>query len=375
MWDYNGDWPLAQHKKAVIFLHKDRLARVIENMVRMDLDQIVVSSPLSIYYLTGIDVQPMERMLALYLDTQGRCILHGNALFGLAEHPGMELCIHTDSDDPVAQLAGQLRPGKLGVDKSWPSRFLIGLLEKRSDLTPVVGSAPVDEARMCKDEAEIAAMCHASAVNDQVMAAAIGAIRAGIRERELADLVEREYAARGADRSTEGQLVCFGANGADPHHAPNDTEIQPGDSVVLDIFIPIRRYWCDMTRTVFFGSASEEARQVYETVRRANLAAEAMIRPGIPMCDIDRAARQVIEDAGYGPYFTHRLGHGCGLDCHEPPDNSSACQTLTRPGMVFSVEPGIYLPGRLGVRIEDLVLVTDEGCKVLNQASKDLLVV
>ena len=344
-------------------------------MARMGLPQIIISSPVSIYYLTGVDVQPMERMLALYLDQEGRCILHGNALFGLEPQPGMELCIHTDSDNPVAQLAGQLRPGKLGVDKAWPSRFLIGLLEARSDLTPVVGSAPVDEARMCKDADEIAAMRHASAVNDQVMAAAIAAIREGVREQELAELVEREYAARGADRSTEGQLVCFGPNGADPHHAPNDTVIRPGDSVVLDLFIPIQRYWCDMTRTVFFHSAGGEARQVYDTVRRANLAAEAMIRPGIPMGDIDRAARQVIEEAGYGPYFTHRLGHGCGLDCHEPPDNSSACQTLTRPGMVFSVEPGIYLPGKLGVRIEDLVLVTEDGCEVLNRASKDLTIV
>ncbi len=170
-------------------------------------------------------------------------------------------------------------------------------------------------------------------------------------------------------------MVCFGPNGADPHHGPNETRIKVGDSVVMDIFIPIQRYWCDMTRTVFFGAVSEEGRRVYETVRAANEAAEAMIRPGIPMRDIDAAARKVITDAGYGPYFTHRLGHGCGLECHEPPDNSSACEVLARPGMVFSVEPGIYLPGKLGVRIEDLVLVTETGCEVLNAYPKDLLVV
>ena len=351
------------------------MERVQENMARLGLGQLVISAPLSIYYLTGVYVQPMERMLALYLDDSGRCILHGNALFGLEGQPGLEICVHTDSDNPVAQLAGQVRPGRLGVDKDWPSRFLIGLMEARGDITPVLGSAAVDQARMIKDEAEIAAMRHASQVNDQVIAAAIAGVRAGVRERELAELVEAQYAAHGADRSAEGQLVCFGANGADPHHAPNDTVIQPGNSVVMDIFIPIRRYWCDMTRTVFFGHADDEARKVYDTVRQANLAAEAMIRPGIPMCEIDRAARSVIEQAGYGPYFTHRLGHGCGLDCHEPPDNSAACQTLTQPGMVFSVEPGIYLPGRLGVRIEDLVLVTETGCEVLNHASKELTVV
>ena len=120
-----------------------------------------------------------------------------------------------------------------------------------------------------------------------------------------------------------------------------------------------------MTRTVFFRSVSDEGRRVYETVKAANLAAEAVIRPGVPMKDIDRAARKLIEDAGYGPFFTHRLGYGCGLDCHEPPDNSASSPAVAEPGMVFSVEPGIYLPGKLGVRIEDLVLVTEDwllGC-------------
>lgn len=100
-----------------------------------------------------------------------------------------------------------------------------------------------------------------------------------------------------------------------------------------------------------------------------------MIRPGVPLCEVDRTARRIIEEAGYGPYFTHRLGHGCGLECHEPPDNSDVSQAKALPGMVFSVEPGIYLPGRFGVRIEDLVLVTEEGCEILNKAPKELEIV
>lgn len=261
------------------------------------------------------------------------------------------------------------------MDKAWPSKFLIALLAARPDVTPVLGSAPVDDARKYKDADEISAMRRASQINDQVVEAAIAAVRAGAVESELAAYVEGLYRQHGADRSGEGQLVCFGPNGADPHHAPNGTVLRDGDSVVLDIFIPIRRYWCDMTRTVFFRSVSDEGRRVYETVKAANLAAEAVIRPGVPMKDIDRAARKLIEDAGYGPFFTHRLGHGCGLDCHEPPDNSASSPAVAEPGMVFSVEPGIYLPGKLGVRIEDLVLVTEDGCEVLNHASKELRVV
>ena len=217
-------------------------------------------------------------------------------------------------------------------------------------------------------------MVAASRINDQVMAIASAAVKDGATEEELAALVERTFREKGADRSSEGQLVCFGPNGADPHHAPNGTVIARGDTVVFDIFIPIHRYWCDMTRTFFFREASDEGRRVYEAVKAANLAAEALIRPGLPMRDFDRAARKVIEDAGYGPYFTHRLGHGAGLDCHEPPDNSSANHTIAQPGMVFSVEPGICLPGKLGVRIEDLVLVTEDGCRVLNAFSKELTI-
>lgn len=355
-------------------MNQPRLKRVVENMERAGLDQILVTATTSIYYLTGIYVEPLERMLALYLRSDGACTLYANELFAIPPQPDLPIKLHTDSDDPAALISCDLHPGALGVDKTWPSKFLIGILERRGDLIPVLGSAPVDEARMCKDELEIAAMRRASQINDSVMAQTISAIREGCTEGELAGLVERLYRENGADRSSESPLVCFGPNGADPHHAPNRTVIRAGDSVVLDIFTPIGRYWCDMTRTVFFSTVDEESRRVYECVREANLVAEAMIRPGVPMREIDAAARRVIEKAGYGPYFTHRLGHGCGLDCHEPPDNSSSCGVLTRPGMVFSVEPGIYLPGRLGVRIEDLVLVTEDGCEVLNAHPKDLTV-
>ncbi|BDF69954.1 proline dipeptidase [Oscillospiraceae bacterium] len=356
-------------------MNETRLARVLEHMARQGLSQIVVTSTASVYYLTGYWVEPMERMLALYLRDDGTRTLYANELFGLAPQPGLALELHRDGDDPAAALAAALRPGTLGVDKAWPSKFLISLLGLRPDVAPVPGSAPVDEARRIKDADEIAAMRAASQINDQVMAAAVAALGEGAVEADIAALVEAQYRAHGGERSSEGVIVSFGPNGADPHHAPGRTVLRDGDSVVLDLFTPIRRYWCDMTRTVFFRSADGEGRRVYEAVRAANLAAEAVIRPGVPMCDIDRAARRVIEDAGYGPCFTHRLGHGCGLDCHEPPDNSAACRQPAEPGMVFSVEPGIYLPGRLGVRIEDLVLVTPDGCEVLNAETKDLRVV
>lgn len=356
-------------------MNEKRLSRVRENMERAGLTQIVATSTASVYYLTGYWVEPMERMLALYIDTKDGCALYANALFGLAPQNGLEMHIHTDADDPTAELSRRLRPGKLGVDKGWTSRFLIPLLEARGDVRPVLGSAPVDDARLQKDAEEIALMRKASEINDAVMAETVRAIREGMTEEELCAVTEAAYAGYGADRSSEGLILSFGPNGADPHHAPCGDRLKRGQSIVMDIYRPIGRYWCDMTRTAFLGEADGESRRVYEAVRAANEAAEAMIRPGVPMCDIDEAARRVIREAGYGDRFTHRLGHGCGLDCHEPPDNSAVCRTETRPGMVFSVEPGVYLPGKLGVRVEDLVLVTETGCEVLNRYPKDLLIV
>lgn len=351
-----------------------RVQRVTSRMKEAGLEQILVTATTSLFYLTGHWVEPHERMIALWLTADGKAALFGNEIFGLTSAPDLPFVSHKDGEDPVAALARAVHPGKLGIDKFWYSKFLIGLMAHRPDVTPLEGSFPVDLCRMTKDDAERAAMRHASAMNDQVVAAAIGAVRAGVRENELAALVNREFLARGAD--CEGtQLVCFGPNGADPHHSGDATVLKPGDSIIFDIFTPISRYWCDMTRTVFYKTVSDRQRQVYELVRQANAAAEAAVRPGVPLSELDGIARGIISDGGFGPCFTHRLGHGCGIDCHEPPDVSGASEAVCRPGMVFSVEPGIYLPGEFGVRIEDLVMVTDDGCEVLNHYPKDLRVI
>lgn len=355
-------------------MNAERIARVTALMKEARLPQIIVTATTSVYYLTGLWVEPHERLLALLLTDNGQATLFGNFLFALPEDCGVPLVLHADGEDPVAALAAALRPGVVGVDKFWYSKFLLGLLAHRQDITPVEGSGPVDLARKCKDAAEREAMRNASNCNDQVIARAIDALGDGVREQELASLVNREFLSRGAD--SEGtQLVCFGPNGADPHHAAGASVLKPGDSVTFDLCTSINRYWCDMTRTVFYKTVSGKQREVYELVRRAGEAAIAEIRPGVALSHLDATARRIITEGGYGPFFIHRLGHGCGLDCHEPPDVSGASHGLLEPGMIFSIEPGIYLPGEFGVRIEDLVLVTETGCEVLNHYPKDLQVI
>lgn len=171
------------------------------------------------------------------------------------------------------------------------------------------------------------------------------------------------------------QVVCYGANAAQPHHLPDGTTVNPGDAILIDLVCPIDGYWCDMTRTVFYQQVSPSHRQLYEIVRAAQQAGIDFIRPGVCASEVDAVVRKVIVNAGYGDAYITRTGHGVGMTVHEPPAISADCDTVIQPGMVFSIEPGIYLPGDVGIRIEDLVLVTETGCEVLTQYPKELQIV
>ena len=200
-------------------------------------------------------------------------------------------------------------------------------------------------------------------------------MREGMTEKQAAWLLESAMREGGAEAMSFDPIVAAGENGAKPHAIPTDRTLRHGDLVVMDFGCKFEGYCSDMTRTVFFKSATDEQKRVYDVCRRANEAGRAAVRPGLPMCEFDRAARKVIEDAGYGKYFIHRTGHGIGLEVHEHPDNSSTSQIIARPGMCFSVEPGIYLPGNFGVRVEDLVVVTEDGCETLNQMDREFKIV
>ena len=351
-----------------------RLNRVLTGMDRLGLERALVTSTESIYYLTGLWVAPGERLLALLIE-QGGCTLFVNRMFAVPRVEGLKLSEFDDADDSVAVLASQVAPGKLGIDKTWPSRFLLSLMEKRADIAPVIGSEPVDEARMRKDSEEIDALRRSSRMNDRVTGLLRKSLQAGETELDVARRYAEFGAAQGATGTAFAPLVCFGAGCAEPHHSTGMARLKAGDAVILDVGVNVDHALSDMTRTVFFGSATDEQKKVYEIVRAANMAAKAAVRPGVKLSDIDRAARALIEGAGYGPNFLHRTGHGIGLEVHEPPDVSQVSPAVAQPGMVFSIEPGVYLPGKFGMRVEDLVLVTEDGCEVLNELDRDFMIV
>lgn len=357
-------------------MKQNRIDRLAQEMRRQGLSQIIVSSPASVFYLTGKWIAPGERMLALLVREDGTSQLFANRLFALAGNVDADLVEFDDTEDCVRILADALEAGAVGIDKTWPSQFTIRLMEARSDLRPVLGSAPVDKTRLIKDEEELALMRASSRKNDETIRAVIGKLQRGMNELEGAGLYLTESAARGSSGPSFEPLICYGANCAEPHHSSDAVStLKEGDAVILDVGLTWKDYCSDMTRTVFCGQPTDEQRRVYDLVRAANAAGRAAVRPGVPVSEVDRAARKVIEDAGYGKYFIHRTGHGIGVEVHEYPDISAASDAVCTPGMCFSVEPGIYLPGKFGVRIEDLVTVTEDGAETLNAAPRELEVI
>lgn len=357
-------------------LNQERAARVMKALKEDGITQILITDPMSIYYLTGVYVAPFERFYALYLREDGEHVYFLNRLFTVPEETGLKHVWHSDTDNPTEQVAEYLdHEAVLGVDKDLKARFLLPLMERKAAAGFVNASLAVDRTRGIKDEEEQKKMREASAINDRAMAKFRTLIHEGVTEKEVADQMLGIYLELGADGYSFDPLVAFGANAADPHHAPDDTVIQPGDCVLFDVGCIRDGYCSDMTRTFYYREVSEAHRSIHDTVRRANEAAIAKIRPGIPLCELDKEARDLITEAGYGPNFNHRLGHFIGLSEHEYGDVSSANMQKAEPGMIFSIEPGIYLPGDTGVRVEDLVLVTEDGCEVLNHAPKMLEVI
>ena len=223
---------------------------------------------------------------------------------------------------------------------------------------------------------EIAIMKQASVINDKVMERVADFIKEGMTEKEVADFIDAEYLKEGASGVSFDTIVCFGANAADQHHTPSETRtLKAGECVLIDMGCIWNGYCSDMTRTFYCKSVDDEQAAIHDLVRTAVEKAEAVIKPGVRFCDIDAQARDLIDEAGYSEYWRIRLGHFIGQEDHEYGDVSPINKNVAEPGMIFSIEPGIYLEGKYGVRVEDLVLVTEDGHELLNAVDKKYRIV
>ncbi|MGC8667907.1 MAG: M24 family metallopeptidase [Chthonomonadales bacterium] len=323
-------------------------------------------------YLLGWAEPPHERFMALFVPADGTPILVVPAL-NLEDALSAVQCVadvrgwdDAHGWEPLAAEILRAIPAtaRVIVDDELPSGHLMRLQR----LAPSVewgSSAPVlSSLRQVKAPDEIEKLEVSARVTDGVCAAALQGLQDGIAELELQEEIRRAYLQRGVEPGFA--IVCFGSNTALPHHRSSQRRLAEGDIVLLDIGCVREGYWSDITRTAAYGGADPEAAKVYSIVRSAYQAAFEAVRPGVPCERVDAAARHVIEQAGYGPAFIHRTGHGIGMSGHEAPFIVAGNRELLEEGMAFSIEPGIYLPGRFGIRVENIVVVRSSGAVSLN---------
>jgi Xaa-Pro aminopeptidase len=341
-------------------------------LAHADLSALLVSKPANVRYLTGFSGSYGALLL-----------LHDRTLFftdgryqhqAQAEVPGAEVVLA--ADDLVGAVGSVVRAagGGLGFE---PAGLTWGEGQRLRAAVPGQSVAPapalVEELREVKDERELAAMREAARLGSEALEGLLPSLRAGVTERQVAVDLELAMRRLGGDGLAFDSIVAFGEQAAEPHHHPGDRPLAGGDLVKLDFGARVDGYCADMTRTVVLGRASQRQREVYEVVRGAQTAGLDCLRAGVPAAEVDRACREPITEAGLGDAFTHPTGHGIGLEIHEAPRLRPGARNRIAAGTPVTIEPGVYLPGFGGVRIEDLAVARPDGHELLTTAPKELL--
>ncbi|WP_206916333.1 M24 family metallopeptidase [Alicyclobacillus suci] len=357
-------------------LYEGRRARLAADLRERAVDAVVLTHPACFYYFIGSFVETGERAAGLIVSQDGSARLIAHEMFQMPfEAAGVPISFWKDGESAYPLFAKYLRldKGTVAIDGTWQARHVIGLQKALSaDVHTVNGDAFIERARVRKDEDELKALAHASWQADEVVQQLREHLKSGLTERAVSRKVSELWQAVGADGESFPSIIGIGKNGAEPHHEPDDSVLVGGTTLIVDTGGIYQHYCSDITRTFILGEPSEEIATVYNLVLEANLAGIAAAKPGVTLGEVDDIVRAVIVKGGYGQYFTHRTGHGVGLDIHEAPYVISGNEQVLEPGMVMSIEPGIYLPGKFGVRIEDLIVITEDGAKPLNNAPKTL---
>ena len=363
-------------------VYADRLQRVTAEAAARGIGALLVTPSTDYEYLLGYRAPALERLTCLILPVDGVPALvlprleeplARHAIGALAD--GLEIIPWHETDDPFrlvsARLAGALRVGL--QDQMW-SRFVLRLVALLDPAELVDASPAIVAVRRIKQPEEIDRLRRVAAAADAAMRAITAERLSGRTEAEVSRRINELLLAAGND-SADFAIVGSGPNSASPHHEPGERVITAGDAVVLDIGGTGAGYCSDTTRTAFIGEPPPDFAALYEVLRLAQAAACAAVAPGVPARDIDRAARRIIDEAGYGAAFFHRTGHGIGMETHEEPYIVESNAEPLQAGHAFSVEPGIYIDGQWGARIEDIVVCTDAGGERLNTNSTDLFIV
>ena len=350
--------------------------RVKEAVARAGLDAVLLMDDRDIYYATGF----LPTDSAALVGAEGAWLVTDSRYIEAAQKqaaPGVEVLL-TTRERPLGailrELADRLGIEKLGAEEEKLSHALYLRMERTLGRELLPAQELLVSLRSCKTEEELRSLVAAQRIAEKALEEVLPLLKPGAVEREIAAEITYRMRLHGAEGNSFDPIVVTGAKSSMPHGVPGDERIAEGDFVTMDFGCVKDGYCSDMTRTVAIGSATDEMRNVYCTVLEAQKAGIAVARPGVTGAEIHNAGAKVIADAGYGAYFGHGFGHGVGLDIHEQPTASPANQRPMPEGAVISAEPGIYLPGKFGVRIEDVIYLTGNGCENITKAPKDLLI-
>lgn len=348
------------------------------------IDAAIVTSTENVFYFSKFYSDPHERLLAVVLFPEAEPFLICPQMEAVAaKNAGFKESIfgYSDTDEPweivvreISKRAGKVH--KLAIEKTHMNVERYEILNQAfPDSSFIQAEEKLNQLRLVKDEQELLKLKKACELADYAIEVGARSIKEGITELELVAIVESELKKKGVEKMSFDTTILAGANAAAPHGSPGTTKVKKGDFVLFDLGVIYEGYCSDITRTLCYGEPKEEHVKVYETVLAAQKAAVAASRPGITCSELDLTARKVIEEAGYGEYFTHRLGHGLGISIHEYPSVTSTNPLVLKKGMVYTIEPGIYIPGEVGVRIEDDVYITENGAETLTKYPKELMII
>lgn len=366
-------------------MFSDRLERLQTELQSRQLDCLVLIPGANLRYMTGLDFHLMERATIGFFPAKGSPVLVLPTLecprFEAAHPFDAAVFGYSDTEGP----AEAIRQGIMALPET--QRLAVEYLRMRVHEFKLVqrhvpaafledAQPAMDALRLTKSADEVSAMRKAIAITEGALEAVLRGLEPGMTEREIAAQISIAQLQRGGGVLPFEPIVLIGPNAALPHGTPGDRPLQPGDLILFDYGTTYNGYVSDLTRTFVFGKAPDaRTREVYEIVKRANEAGRAAAKPGATCEEVDRAARKVIEDAGYGEYFLHRTGHGIGLDGHEGPYIREGNPMPLEVGMCFTVEPGIYIAGEFGIRIEDNLVITPEGADTLTMFDRELRIV
>lgn len=362
----------------MIDFHKEKTERVMKALKEAGADALLLFQGADIGYYTGFSIGPSERLAAALIPSNEDPVLVVNELEGelRGQKPWIEdVDLWREQEDPIEILAENIE--RLGLDSAViglaedaPWGWVNGLKERLPAIHFVDASNYLSEVRMVKSQQELDWMRMASAVIDRALEKSYEGLHTSITEKELAAILGSEIRSLGGEVGFS--TVLFGERAALPHGEPSDRELEPGDSVLVDVGAIVRGYYSDITRTVFYGEPTDRQREIYGVVQGANRVAKEAVKPGVSCESLDETARKIIEDAGFGENFIHRLGHGIGLQVHERPYIVRNNALGLEPGMTFTIEPGIYIVGEIGVRVEDTVVCTTTGHESLTRMNREL---